>query len=64
LKILGWTKSLDGNVEWIVENTWGADWGEKGYGKIAGNKGDTQIEGFAFGFALNHLTNADMKNQK
>lgn len=34
-KIVGWTSSLDAGSAWIVENVWGADWGENGYAKIS-----------------------------
>lgn len=41
IKIVGWSQSIDGGDEWIIENTWGETWGEKGYGKILGGRGDT-----------------------
>lgn len=59
VKIVGWTKSLDGSTEWIVENTWGDDWGEKGYAKIS-SKGDTGIEGMVFGMLISHQTQAEI----
>lgn len=38
LKIVGWEKSMQGDV-WIVENSWGPEWGEDGYAKVmAGHK--------------------------
>ena len=55
VKIVGWGKSMDGTTEWIIENTWGEDWGEKGYAKISG-KGDTGIEGMVFGMLISHQT--------
>lgn len=59
VKIIGWGKSLDGSTEWIIENTWGADWGEEGYAKIS-SKGDTNIEGHAFGMLIAHQTQAEL----
>jgi len=45
IKIFGWGLGLDGGTEWYVENTWGATWGEKGYGKIVkGSYGDTGVD--------------------
>ena len=41
VKIVGWSQSIDGSDEWIVENTWGESWGEKGYVKMIGGRGDT-----------------------
>jgi len=38
---LGYQQSIDGSTEWIVENSWGEDWGEGGYVKMMGGKGDT-----------------------
>jgi C1A family cysteine protease len=31
VKIIGWDKQADGHEFWLVENTWGEDWGEDGY---------------------------------
>lgn len=47
MKLIGYQQSMDGGTEWIVENTWGADWGEDGYAKIIGGRGDTGIELFS-----------------
>lgn len=35
---------MSGNTEWIVENSWGADWGENGYVRMKGGQGDTMID--------------------
>jgi C1A family cysteine protease len=40
VKIVGWNQAIDGSTEWIIENVWGSDWGEKGYARVLG-KGDT-----------------------
>ncbi len=33
LKIIGWEQTPQGEV-WIIENSWGPTWGDKGYGKV------------------------------
>ena len=49
VKIVGWSHSIEGGDEWIIENTWGTTWGDKGYAKIIGGRGDTQIDFFSIG---------------
>jgi len=39
VKIIGWGIEM-GKKYWLIENTWGADWGENGYGKIEIRDGD------------------------
>lgn len=49
VKIIGWGKETkDDGVEtefWIVQNSWGKDWGEDGYFRIA--FGECGIDSFA-----------------
>merc|ERR1712151_379507 len=33
VKIVGWG-NMDGKPYWVIENSWGEDWGENGYAKI------------------------------
>jgi len=49
VKIVGWTQSVEGGEEWIIENSWGETWGEKGYARVLGGRGDTQIDYYALG---------------
>lgn len=49
VKVIGWTNIKETDV-WIIQNTWGSDWGQGGYGKIA--SGDSLIDSFAIGFAM------------
>lgn len=51
VKIVGWNKDVDGSTQWIIENSWGADWGENGYG-IVSSKGDTEIQEYGMGMEV------------
>ena len=51
MKIIGWDSSPEGGDHWIVENTWGTDWGENGYARIA-SSGDTTLDFYALSFFI------------
>ncbi|MCD9559604.1 hypothetical protein HAX54_017659 [Datura stramonium] len=46
--IVGYGKTVDGTKYWIVKNSWGAEWGEKGYIRIQrGNEAKEGLCGIA-----------------
>lgn len=52
VKLLGWTKAMDGSTEWIAENSWGPDWGMNGYMRVLGGRGDVAIDSYALGMQV------------
>jgi len=57
VKIVGWSKSdHQQGIEWIIENSWGSDWGENGYAKMLGGRGDTQIDMYTLGVSVTPYT--------
>lgn len=58
MKVVGWETLPDESEAWIVENTWGEDWGDGGYAKIAGN-GETSLDFYALTFSVYPLKMAD-----
>lgn len=62
VKIVGYQQSIEGGTEWIVENSWGTDWGENGYVKMIGGRGDTQIDMYALGVAVHPYTMYDYQS--
>ena len=59
VKIVGWEKQTDGQEWWIVENTWGSDWGEDGYVRILASDKSTQLDFYALGVAVYPYTMAE-----
>ena len=60
VKIVGWDKQGDGGQEyWIIENSWGEDWGENGYARISSSDKSTQLDFFAIGAAAYPYTMAE-----
>ncbi len=59
VKIVGWDRQGDGNEFWIVENSWGADWGEEGYVKVLASDKSTMLDFYAIGVAVYPYTMAE-----
>lgn len=51
VKLIGWSKAMDGSTEWIAENSWGPDWGMNGYVRVLG-RGDSGIDSYALGMQV------------
>lgn len=59
VKIVGWDKQGEGNDFWIVENSWGEDWGEEGVVRVLANDKSTQLDFYAIGVATYPYTLAE-----
>ena len=59
VKIVGWDKQADGHDFWIVENSWGADWGEQGFVRVLASDKSTQLDFYAVGVAVYPYTLAE-----
>merc|ERR1712072_640770 len=44
VKIIGWGE-MQGKNYWLIENSWGEDWGEHGYAKIVAGGNPEKREG-------------------
>lgn len=59
MKIVGWERQGDGQEFWIVQNSWGADWGEDGYVRVLASDKSTQLDFYAIGVAVYPYTMAE-----
>ncbi|XP_058855409.1 tubulointerstitial nephritis antigen-like [Acipenser ruthenus] len=67
VKITGWGEERGYNGErskyWIAANSWGKNWGENGYFKIARGENECEIEAFVLG-VWGRITMEDMHHRK
>ncbi len=59
VKIVGWDKREDGNDYWVVQNSFGADWGEDGFVRVLAQDKSTGLDSFALGVAVYPMTMAE-----
>lgn len=62
VKVVGWETQPNESMAWIVENSWGEDWGDKGYAKIM--SGDTTLDFYAVGVAVYPMSMAEYQKQQ
>lgn len=67
VKITGWgeERNHEGLAQkyWLAANSWGKDWGERGYFRIARGSNECDIEAFVVG-VWGHVSMEDMKRKK
>lgn len=51
VKIIGWD-TIDGKNAWVVENSWGPDWGVNGTAFVVAESDELHIERFTLAIAL------------
>jgi C1A family cysteine protease len=61
VKVIGWTNIKESDV-WLIQNTWGPEWGQGGYGKIAA--GESLIDNFAIGYAMVPIPQAQLEQYR
>ena len=59
VKIVGWERQGDNQEFWIVQNSFGADWGELGYVRVLASDKSTQLDFFGLGVAVYPYTMAE-----
>ena len=59
VKIVGWDRQGDGAEFWLVENTWGEDWGENGVVRVLASDKSTQLDFYGIGVAVYPYTMAE-----
>lgn len=47
--LVGWGQSQEGEQFWVIKNSWGTEWGEDGYFRIARGVDECHIESLAVG---------------
>ncbi len=56
VKIVGWDQAAEGQEAWIVENSWGSDWGENGFVRMLTADRNVQVDFYALGNAAYPMT--------
>mmetsp|Transcript_17900 Transcript_17900/g.17885 ORF Transcript_17900/g.17885 Transcript_17900/m.17885 type:complete len:153 (+) Transcript_17900:741-1199(+) len=46
VEVLGWGTDDNQQPYWIIKNSWGPEWGEQGYAKVARNVKEISLEDF------------------
>jgi len=56
VKIVGWEQAQEGQDVWLVENSWGEDWGAEGFVRILAQDRSTGVDYYALGMAAYPMT--------